>query len=153
MEALSGPQVPVGIFRVYVTAVLDKNARNNTSTEAFTFGLYYQAWHLAWHAASSGFENGLDQRTMEAAAWYYYLLAIGKAEQLRLTSENVRRLAGGLYIPGEESLFPAIVKSGKYRHSARSVRDIWQSTNKPKPAGTSARAESTGYLVCVAPAS
>lgn len=127
LSAFVGPVPPPGIMREYVEALAEKNRRLNTWSVAFSFGVYYEAWHCSWQAASSSAVPPYDRAVAQANAWYFHMVTSEIRKQLNLSSTQVQVLAGERYVPSEEAAFAAASKSGKYLGTMRSIGDIRRS--------------------------
>lgn len=115
VDALSNAPIgdPLRLYR-FVDALLSANKQKNTDTDGFQFGVYYSAWHDSWQIASLGLRHKADQGMAESNARIYHLFAAALAKRLKLTSDQIQ-LLGGRYVPGEETRFPQIAKSGKFK--------------------------------------
>jgi hypothetical protein len=101
-----------------VYGVENTNKQRNTNTKPFQFGLYYLAWHRVWSQLNFGIPKEKTARDLEIAH-VALLFAVTKAlrEQLGLSVEDVRTLAGIYYEPNEDERFPALLKTKQFKGS------------------------------------
>lgn len=104
---------PLGHQR-FIDALLSANQQRNTDSDGFKFGVYHTAWHDSWQVASIGLREKTSQQLAEISADLYYLFTTSLAKSLELDQDQIRQLTWH-YVPGEETLFPQIVKSKQFK--------------------------------------